>query len=88
MTASPRDQLAARNRFRRALLALEAAQISALTYQRRQKALPQEQRHTVQDAAAEVAAASLAVSAAGLVIDATDQRLLAQVRKYLADGAA
>ena len=88
MTVSPRDQLAAKNRFRRALLAFEAAQTLALTYQRRQKALSEAERHTVQDAAVEVAAAALAVSAAGLVIDASDQRLLAQARKYLTDGAA
>jgi hypothetical protein len=88
MTASPRDQLVARNRFRRALLAFEAAQILALTYQRQQKALSQEELDTVQDSAAEAVAAFQEFSAAGLVADADDQRLFAQAQKYLAGGAA
>jgi hypothetical protein len=36
MTASPKDQLAARNRLRRALLAFQSAQILVLTHQRRE----------------------------------------------------
>ena len=88
MTASPRDQLAATNRLRRALLAFEAAQILALTHQRQGKALSQADLDTVQDSAAEAVTAYQAFSAAGLMAGADDQRLLAQAQKYLADGAA
>jgi hypothetical protein len=88
VTVSPRDQLAATNRLRRALLAFQSAQILVLTYQRQGKALSQAELDTVQDSAAEAAAAFQAFSATGLVAGADDQRLLAQVQKYLADGAA
>lgn len=87
MTASPRDQLVATNRLRRALLAFQSAQILVLTYQRQQKALSEAGLETVQDSAAEVAAAFQAFSAAGLVPGADDQRLLAQAQRYLAGGA-
>jgi hypothetical protein len=87
MTVSPRDQLEATNRLRRALLAFQSAQLLILTCQRQRKALPQADLDTVQDSAAEAAAAFQAFSAAGLVTGADDQRLLAQVQKYLAEGA-
>ena len=87
MTVSPRDQLEATNLLRRALLAYQSAQVLTLTYQRQHKALSQADLDTVQDSAAEVAAAFLAFSAAALVAGADDQRLLAQVQKYLAEGA-
>ncbi len=86
MTASPRDQLAARNRLRRALLAFQSAQILVLTHQRQSKALSQAEVDAVQDSAAEVVAAFQAFSAAGLVIGTDDRRLVAQAQKYLADG--
>ena len=60
----------------------------ALTYQRQQKALSQEELDTVQDSAAEAVAAYQAFSAAGLMAGADDQRLLAQAHKYLVDGDA
>ena len=88
MTVSPRDQLAATNRLRRALLAFQSAQILVLTYQRQGKALSQADLDTVQDSAAEAVAAYQAFSAAGLMAGADDQRLLAQAHKYLANGAA
>jgi hypothetical protein len=88
MTVSPRDQLVARNRLRRALLAFESAQLLVLTYQRQNKALSEADLDAVQDSAAEAAGAFQVFSAAGLVADADDQRLLAQAQKYLANGAA
>ena len=87
MTASPRDRLEATNRLRRALLAFKSAQVLVLTHQRQHKALSQADLDTVQDSAAEAAAAFQAFSAAGLVVGADDQRLLAQAQRYLADGA-
>ena len=87
MTASPRDQLEATNRLRRALLAFQSAQVLVLTHQRQGKALSQADLDAVQDSATEAAAAFQAFSAAGLVAGADDQRLLAQAQKYLADGA-
>lgn len=88
MTVSPRDQLEATNRLRRALLAFQSAQILLLTYQRQGRALSQAELDTVQDSATEVVAAFQEFSAAGLVTGADDFRLLAQAQKYLADGAA
>ena len=88
MTVSPRDQLAATNRLRQALLAFQSAQILVLTHQRQSKAPSQAEGETLRDSAAEVVAAFQAFSAAGLVIGTDDQRLLAQAQKYLADGAA
>ena len=87
MTASPRDQLEATNRLRRALLAFQSTQVLVLTHQRQGKALSQADLDAVQDSATEAAAAFQAFSAAGLVAGADDQRLLAQAQKYLADGA-
>lgn len=88
MTVSPRDQLAATNRLRRALLAFQSAQILVLTHQRQGKALSQAELDTVQDSAAEAVAAFQAFSVAGLVAGTDDQRLLAQAQKYLTDGAS
>lgn len=88
MTASPRDQVVATNRLRRALLAFQSAQILILTHQRQGKALSQAELDAVQDSATEVVAAFQAFSAAGLVAGADDHRLLAQAQKCLADGAA
>ena len=65
MTVSPRDQLQATNRLRRALLAFQSAQVLVLTYQRQGKALSQADLDTVQDSAAEAVAAFQAFSAAG-----------------------
>ncbi|TDH58729.1 hypothetical protein E2C06_31060 [Dankookia rubra] len=87
MTASPRDQLVATDRLRRAVLAFRAAQILVLTQQRQGKALSQADLDTVQDSAAEAVTAFQAFSAAGLIASAGDQRLLALVQKYLVDGA-
>lgn len=86
MTISPRDQLAATNRLRRALLAFQAAQVLVLTHQRQKHPLSQTELDAVRDSAVEAAAAFQTFSAAGLVIDAPDNRLLAQIKKYLADG--
>ena len=78
MTVSPRDQLAATNRLRRALLAFQSAQVLVLTHQRQRKA----------PSPAEVVTAFQAFSAAGLVIGTDDRRLVAQAQRYLAEGAA
>jgi hypothetical protein len=88
MTASPKDQLDATNRLRRALLAFQSVQILVLTHQRQSKAPSPAEAETLRDGAAEVVEAFQAFSAAGLVIGTDDQRLLAQAQKYLADGAA
>ena len=88
MTVSPRDQLEATNRLRRALLAFQSAQLLILTYQRQGKALSRAEVDAVWDGAAEAVEAFQAFSAVGLVIGTDDQRLLAQAQKYLADGAA
>ena len=87
MTASPRDQLVATDRLRRAFLAFRDAQILVLTHQRQGKALSQTDLDTVQDSAVAAVTAFQAFSAAGLVASAGDQHLLALIQKYLADGA-
>ena len=88
MIVSPRDRLMAMNRLRRAILAFQSAQILVLTHRRQKQALSQVDLDAVQHSAVEAAAALLAYSATGLVVGADDQRILAQARKSLADGAA
>ena len=88
MTVSPRDQLAATNRLRRALLAFQSAQVLVLTHQRQRKALSPAEVETLRDSVAEVVTAFQAFSAAGLVIGTDDRRLLAQAQRYLAEGGA
>jgi hypothetical protein len=88
MAVAPRDQLAATNRLRRALLAFQAAQILILTHQRQNHPSSQTELDAVRDSAVEAAAAFQTFSAAGLMAGAEDQRLLAQIKKYLADGDA
>jgi len=88
MTLSPRDQLAATDRLRRALLAFQSAQVLVLTHQRQRKALSPAEMETLRDSVAEVVTAFQAFSAAGLVIGTDDRRLLAQAQRYLAEGGA
>jgi hypothetical protein len=88
MTLSPRDQLTTTDRLRRALLAFQSAQILVLTRQRQHQPLSQEDLNAVRDSAAEAVAAFQVFAAGGLVASVDDKRLMAQVQKYLADGAA
>ena len=97
MTVSPRDHLAATNRLRRALLAFQAARDLHLGAHRRLKALPQTEVEAFWDgpgrrveadtrrAAAAVVMAFKAFSAAGLVADASDRRLVSEAQRVLAE---
>jgi hypothetical protein len=95
-----RDEAVAVDRLRRALLAFRTAQILFLSAHRRLKALPQGEVEAfwngpgrrvevnMRIAATEVVAAFKAFSAAGLVADGKDRRLVTEAQRYLAEGAA
>ena len=88
------DEAGATDRMRRALLAFESAQMLLVAARRRVQGQPTEkieafwlasggrtERH-VHATATELIAAFQAFSAAGLVADADDQRLVAQAQRY------
>jgi hypothetical protein len=93
-----RDEAVAVDRLRRALLAFQTAQMFFLNTHRRLKALPQTEVEAfwtgrgqraeaeMRLAAAEVVAAFKAFSAAGLVADGQDRRLVTEAQRYLAEG--
>ncbi len=72
------DEAVVTDRLRRALLAVQSAQIFLLNTYRRLKTLPQ----------TEVEAAFNAFSTVGLVVDGKDRCLVAEAQRYLAEGAA
>lgn len=86
------EQAAATNRMRRALLAFQAAKSAFLIARRRLQAVPEAEgnqlKATLRLTAAEVDAAFKVFSAAGLVVNAGDQRSITEAQQYLAEGAA
>jgi hypothetical protein len=94
-----RDQAAATDRLRRALLAFQAALNLLLGAERRLKGLPQAEvdafwngqgrrvEATVLATATEAVAAFKQFSAAGLVADAGDRHLVTQAQRHLAERA-
>jgi hypothetical protein len=97
---SAKDQAAATDRLRRALLAFRTAQGLVLQAHRRLKGQPQAEADafwagpgrrveaTLQATARELVAAFARFSAAGLVAGAADRHLVTQAQRHLGDGAA
>ncbi len=96
---SARDQTAATDRLRRALLAFQATQNGILGAHRRLKELPQAEvdafwarqgrrlEAIMRATATEVVAAFKGFSAAGLVAGANDRHLVTQAQRHLAEEA-
>jgi hypothetical protein len=93
------DEAAATNRLRRAALAFQTAQTAFLRAHRVTKDLQQEEADrlwrdkgahiegTMRASATELVAAFKAFSAAGLVAEAVDRRLVTEAQRHLREGA-